>query len=378
MEKHGQDQAQWQHIRKYMVLITYAILLLSVVYHFEHIYKKIIVLINVLVPLFWGIVLAFIFHIPLEFFQFKVMGRWERHPRLIFRRLWKGISLLFTYLSVFLVIIGLGTLILPALTDSVTTLAANLSTHLPRFRNWADERLASLAIIPDIRETLVDMGVKVAFYIQQLIGRVLRGAVGFTSGIFNILLGLMLSGFILYNREVLFSQFKRLATVVLGSKRTGRLSEIIQMVDNVFGRFITGQLIEASILGILCFLGMNLFGMHYALLISAIIAVTSLIPILGPIIGTIPCALILLVIDPMQALWFGVLIIVLQQIEGDFIYPRIVGTAVGLPGLWVLISILVGGGLFGVWGMLLGTPVTALGYRLIGQWVRSKEQERLE
>ncbi|OQA13646.1 MAG: putative inner membrane protein [Firmicutes bacterium ADurb.Bin356] len=116
--------------------------------------------------------------------------------------------------------------------------------------------------------------------------------------------------------------------------------------------------------------------MQYAFFISSIIAVTQLVPILGPIIGTIPCALILFVIEPSQALWFVLFIIILQRIDNAFVSPHILGNAIGLPGLWVLTSIIIGGAMFGVWGMLLGAPFAAVAYRLVGEWVKKRERTR--
>jgi predicted PurR-regulated permease PerM len=285
--------------------------------------------------------------------------------------------MLLAYLTIFLLIGGLGALIFPRVVDSVTALASNFSNYLTRFQVWADGMLSSLSVNPDISEPVSNLWQQGIEMLQNLLSSIVSGAVNFTVGltavVYNLLLSLMISGFILYNRKKLFSQFRRLSGVVIGAKHTRRLSEILRLANQVFSRFIVGQTTEALILGTLCFLGMSLFGMHYALLISTIIAVTALIPILGAWIGTIPCAVILMGIDPVQALWFLLFIIILQQIENNFIYPHVVGGAIGLPGVWVLASIIIGGGLFGVWGMLLGTPVAALCYRLTREWVRERE-----
>ena len=128
---------------------------------------------------------------------------------------------------------------------------------------------------------------------------------------------------------------------------------------------MTGQATEAIILGVLCFIGMNIFRFAYAPLISVIVAVSALIPIAGAYIGAGIAFLLLVMIDPMQAVWFVVFLVILQQLEGNIIYPRVVGTSIGLPGLWVLAAVTVGGGLFGFIGMLLGVPVTAVLYALL-------------
>ncbi len=377
MGKVNAPQPRWPRLRKYILLITYAILLFLLIYRIEAVWKALKWFLDVLSPLFLGLVLAFIFHIPMEFYQYKVLRAWEKHRSRVLRRIWRGVSMLLAYLTVLVLLFGIGALILPRIVDSVTTLATNFSNYLNRFQVWADGMLSSLAVNPDVSDTVSGLWQQGIGLLQEFLGSLVSGAVdftvGLTTGVFNFLLSLMLSGFMLYNREKLFSQFRRISTVLLGTKRTRRIGEILHVANHLFGRFVIGQTTEALILGLLCFLGMRLFNMPYALLISSIIAVTALVPILGAIIGTVPCAVILLVIDPVQALWFVVFIIILQQIENNFIYPRVVGNAIGLPGLWVLSSIVVGGGLFGVWGMLLGTPITAICYRLIGQWVRERE-----
>ena len=272
---------------------------------------------------------------------------------------------------------GLVALILPRVIDSITALAANFSTYLTRFQVWADGMLSSVSVNPDISEPVSNLWQQGITMLQDILSKAVSGAVNFTVGltgvIYNLLISLMISGFILYNRKKLFSQFRRVSTVVLGAKQTRRISEILRMANQSFSQIIVGQTTEALILGTLCFIGMSLLRLHYALLVSTIIAVTALIPILGAWIGTIPCTVILMVIDPVQALWFLLFIIILQQIENNFIYPHVVGGAIGLPGLWVLLSIIIGGGLFGLWGMLLGTPVAALCYRLIRIWVGERE-----
>lgn len=377
MDKHSASRPRWPRMRKYLWLITYAILLFLLLYRIDDAWKALTWFLGVLSPIFVGIALAFVFHLPMDFFQYRLLRSWEHHPNRLVRRMWRGVSMFLAYLCILILLGGLVALILPRVIDSITALAANFSTYLNRFQVWADGMLSSISVNPDISEPVSNLWQQGTTMLQDILSKAVSGAVNFTVGltgvIYNLLLSLMISGFILYNRKKLFSQFRRVSTVVLGAKHTRRIGEILRMANQSFSQFIVGQTTEALILGTLCFIGMSLLRLHYALLVSTIIAVTALIPILGAWIGTIPCAVILLVIDPVQALWFLLFIIILQQIENNFIYPHVVGGAIGLPGLWVLLSIIVGGGLFGLWGMLLGTPVAALCYRLIRIWVGERE-----
>jgi predicted PurR-regulated permease PerM len=143
-------------------------------------------------------------------------------------------------------------------------------------------------------------------------------------------------------------------------------------MNQCFSNFISGQLMEACILGLLCFIGMNIFGFEYAFLISLMIGVTAIVPVVGAFIGTIPAVFLLFLVEPMQAVWFLVFILVLQQLEGHIIYPKVVGESVGLPALWVLLGIMTGGGLGGVPGMLLGVPLLTIGYKLLSRTIQRR------
>ena len=141
--------------------------------------------------------------------------------------------------------------------------------------------------------------------------------------------------------------------------------EVCQLINQCFTNFVSGQLLEACILGTLCFIGMRLFRFEYAFLISLLVGVSAIVPVVGAFIGTVPAVFLLFLVEPMQAVWFLVFIVVLQQLEGHVIYPKVVGESVGLPPLWVLMGIVVGGGLGGILGMLLGVPMFTVAYKLL-------------
>ena len=149
----------------------------------------------------------------------------------------------------------------------------------------------------------------------------------------------------------------------------------MKLTVDTFSSFVNGQLTEAFILGVLCYIGMKVFRFDYAVLISVIIGITNMIPIVGPIAGTIPCALVLLLASPRQAVWFVLFVIVLQQLESNLIYPRVVGSSVGLPPLWVLLAVVLGGGLGGILGMILGIPVLSLVYTYLQNRLKELEPE---
>ena len=186
------------------------------------------------------------------------------------------------------------------------------------------------------------------------------------------IVGIVISIYALSQKKKLVNHGKRILKAGLKKKYYDRTVELLGMISTTFSSFISGQLTEALILGILCFIGMTVFGFKYAVLISTITALFNLIPFVGPIIGAIPCAFILFLDNPIRAIWFIVFIIVLQQLESNIIYPKVVGNSVGLPAIWVLSAVIVSGSLFGILGMLLAIPTTSVIYELIRRWVNRK------
>ena len=185
-------------------------------------------------------------------------------------------------------------------------------------------------------------------------------------------MGIAFSVYMLAQKEKLCRQLRKIVLAFLPHKKAEYLIAAGKLSNKIFARFVTGQLTEAVIIGVLCFFGMSIFSMPYAALISTIVGCTSLIPIFGAFFGTAVGAFLLLMIDPMTAVWFVLFIIILQQVESNVIYPRVVGNSVGLPGIWVLFTVLVGGGIFGIFGMLVGIPIASVAYCLFKDAVSSR------
>ncbi|MBM6860610.1 AI-2E family transporter, partial [Clostridium saudiense] len=196
--------------------------------------------------------------------------------------------------------------------------------------------------------------------------------VGFTSGLVNFILSLIFSIYMLLNKERLQLGMKKVLYAFSKKNFADKVMYLGKIANESFSSYIGGQFIEAIIIGVLCFIGMLVLRMPYALLISVLVAVTALIPIFGAFIGTIPSAFIILIIDPMKALWFIIFIIVLQQIEGNLIYPKVVGSSVGLPPIWVMLAMLIGGNTFGLLGMLLGIPTFSVIYKVSREYINKR------
>ena len=210
---------------------------------------------------------------------------------------------------------------------------------------------------------------------QSIVSESISIATAFASGIIDSILALVIAIYILAQKERLSARTKKAAFALLPDSKASYLVRISRMSSKTFARFVTGQIIEAFIIGALCFVGMLIFRFPYPLIISVMVGVTALIPIFGPFIGTAIGAVLILFESPMQALWFVVFIIVLQQLEGNLIYPKVVGAHVGLPALWVLVAVTIGSG-FGLGGILVAVPLASLIYSIVGEIIDDRIKKK--
>lgn len=200
----------------------------------------------------------------------------------------------------------------------------------------------------------------------------------FFSGIFSLTMGIVFAMYVLLQKEKLGAQTKRLMRAFIPEKHADAILRVAGVSNKVFSNFVKGQLTEAAIIGVLCFIGMSIFSFPYAVAISALVGFTALIPIFGAFIGTGVGAFLILIDNPKKALFFILFILVLQQLEGDLIYPRVVGDSVGLPGIWVFSAVAIGGSLFGIMGILLSVPICSVLYTLLRQSVDKRLERKRE
>ncbi|HLW22697.1 MAG TPA: AI-2E family transporter, partial [Sphaerochaetaceae bacterium] len=258
---------------------------------------------------------------------------------------------------------------LPGLIDSVRSLGESLGERFPDLGFWLEELNISW---PNVKSDVLDFLKRSS---STLVGSTVGMATNFINGIVNFILGLVFAVYMLARKEQLARQVKRLLSAYLSDNRVKRLLHAGRVVDTTFSNFVSGEVIEATILGFMFLVSMLIFRFPYAVLVSALVGVLALIPIVGAFIAATIGILLMLVTSPMQALWFLVLFLVLQQIEGNFVYPRIVGDSIGLPALWVLAAVMIGGNLFGILGMLVGVPVAAVLYVLLREAVASRLEQ---
>ena len=364
-------------LKTYLLLISFTIGLVLVVVHFETILGGIGVFLRLLTPLFVGIIISFVLNRPYEWLNRLYREKCRLKPRTA-----QILAVVTVYLLAFGAIILLICMVVPELIRNLQLFAESVDQYLLEAQAALNGFMETFGFRPVDFSSLIDtvsqyLGT-LSSVIDEMIPQIIEVTGGFISGIVNAFISIILSVYLLSGKDRLLMQLRRTLKVYLPGRTHAFLGRLYRIVAQVFGDYVTGQCKEAVILGVLCFIGMSILRLDYAALISTVIAVTALIPMLGAYIGGAVGVVLLLFISPVKALIFLVFLIVLQQVEGNVIYPKVVGRKIGLPGLWVLLGITVGGGLFGIWGMLLAVPVTSVIYQVLKKDVKKREEENIQ
>ena len=291
------------------------------------------------------------------------------------------IATVLTLLFMFFIISGIVVMIIPGLYDSITTLAPRMPGYFNTALRWVSNNLQDnpelakfLSVNMDnVQETMVSLlQEKILPASETLVSSISSGVVSTISTLLNIIVAVIICVYLLNAKEMFAAQTKKLVLAVFGEEKAKKVFEFGVITNSSFGGFISGKLIDSTIIGLLCFIFMTILGIPQAMLISVIIGVTNIIPFFGPFIGAIPSALLLLIISPIDALKFVILAFVLQQFDGNILGPKILGKSTKLASFWVMFAIIVGGGLFGILGMILGVPLFAVIYTYFARGVNRK------
>ena len=350
--------------------------------HFNLLLTLVDTVLGILSPILIGLILAFVLNlllVPLERLWNKLFLKENSRP--VVRKLRRPICLLLSFLIVLGVIFAVCFVVIPRLGSTVVEMVNTVTAYVKTLDVRYDDLRAALEqysiTLPEIDLGKNDLLTKITDLVAKGGSALLNTTIGVTtsvlSAVVNLLMGVVFSVYILAQKETLSRQLKRLLYLTFPEKKVTPFLAFLGRVSRTFSQFVTGQTIEAVILGTLVFLGMLILRLPYALVIAVLVGVTALIPILGSWIGAIVGALLILPVSFMQAIWFVVFLIVLQQIEGNLIYPHVVGKSVGLPGIWVFFAVIVGSGLGGIAGMLLGVPVCAVIYDETRRAIRKRE-----
>lgn len=363
-----------------ILLATYVVVLSFLLLNIKDVFKLLGYILGILSPFLLAISIAFVLNLPMKFFENKVLKNLDNNKSKFVRNLKRPLAITLTLLSVLGVITGIIIYVIPQLSESISTLIKIIPESVKSFEELMTQNTSSVNIINEVWNQIVVMWKEILQVVGSVTGVILSQlldiTIGVTSTIANFFVALVLSIYMLASKEKLILQVKKIIYAYANKKVADKTMEVATISNRMFSNFVAGQVTEAIIIGILCFIGMSIFRMPYALLISVITSVTALIPIFGAFIGTIPSAFIILMVEPMTALWFIVLIIVIQQLEGNLIYPRVVGNSLGLSGIWVMFAMIVGGSTLGLLGMLLGIPLFGVIYTVFGTLTNKKLEDK--
>jgi len=351
--------------RSILLIITYTVFLIFLILHFDQTAGWISAILDTCKPLFIGFAIAFILHRPCRFFL-------RLFRRVLPEKAARPLSVVSAYAAMFAVIVAVISLIIPQLVGSIELFVSNLSGYITSLEGLLNRIITLLDLeylermdLSGLYDMLKNIGTNALNAMTNALPHLFAITGTLVSAVVTLVLSLVFSIYMLSGSDRLRAQFRRAARAYLPPKACTAVLSVVRLTADTFTRFISGQALEACILGSLCALGMVLLKLPYAPMIGVIIGVSALIPVAGAYLGALLSALILVMVSPVQALIFLIFLLILQQVEGNIIYPRVVGTSIGLPGLWVLAAVTVGGGIFGFLGMLLSVPVTSVIYTLL-------------
>lgn len=365
-------------IKKSCLIIAFAGLVMFAVLNAGSISGKLALIGRILMPFWIGIFMAFILNmlmVPIQKLLVRFVFKKNNKPA-------KPISIILSYFIFILIIVALLAFVIPELANSIAKFVNNWSAYIEQFQKMVNDITVKYdfdsvdinSFVASFSNNIEQFANKALTYIGNMVPQVVSFMSNIVSFMFNIIMAVVISANILVYKEKLISQISRTVKVSL-PKLYDKLAKLAVVTSDTFRRYISGQCIEALILGGLCYIGMVIFRFDYALLISTVIAVTALIPVAGAYIGGAVAFILLAIISPVKAVMFIVYLVVLQQIETNLIYPRVVGSSLELPGIWVIFAVTVGGGAFGILGIMFAVPVMSVAYKFIREAVVNRENK---
>lgn len=332
---------------------------------------------TLIMPLILGFAFALILNVPMCFFESHI---WSNSQKPFLQKLRRPISYIISLILIIGILVGLISLVIPELVDAVKIIVQESIEFINKLNAMDEAEIAELPLGNLFLNTDWNkMFTTLQNWFKNQSGTIMNTAVGtissFVGGLFNFIISFVFSIYILFSKETLKKQVGRLIRAWLPKNFGEWLIHAASLAIENFRNFVSGQVIEAIVLGVLCMTGMLILKIPYAPMVGALVGVTALIPVLGAFIGIIVGAFIILTVDTVKAIVFVIFILILQQIEGNLIYPKVMGSRVNLPALWILAAVTIGGGLAGSIGMLLGVPVFSTIYILLQEATENREKK---
>lgn len=376
-----------ENMKKIMILIVFTILILVGLMNFGAVVGSIVFLFRIVYPFALGGAIAFIINIPMKFIEKKIFHRRRlQQGRLgkVMKKMARPLSLVIALVLILAVIAVVFGVVMPQLGATVYRLSVDIRNFVPEIQRWSTKTFNDYPQIVDWLNTLeIDWDELVQNAVtflrngaSDLLGSTVSIASAVVSAAANFVIAFVFAIYIVLQKERLSVQVRKIMYAFLPKKGADWIEQVASLAYTTFSHFFTGQCLEAVILGSMFFITMTIFGFPYALLVGILVAFTALIPIFGAFIGCVVGTFLILMENPMQAVLFVIMFLILQQIEGNLIYPHVVGSSVGLPSIWVLVAVTVGGSLMGIVGMLIFIPLMSVFYALFRQWVHDRLKKR--
>lgn len=368
-------------MKNQILISTYIVVLAFLLLNIISVLKILGQSLSVFKPFIIGIAIAFLINIPMKCFEKRLITPLLKKSRLknskIFARI---LSLLLTLIILFVLISSFVNFVIPQLVKSTSSLVSGVPQYIDTLQSYATNYFSHIKLSDSMHTNILSGMEKLSNFVVKFanyfISNILGITFSITSAITNFLIGFIIAIYILLSKEKLLIQCKKVTYAFLSEKNANRAIDVSHLVCHKFSRFIAGQCTDGVILGTLCFIGMSIFKMPYALLVSTLIAIADLIPIFGTFIGTAIAAFIIFMVKPITALYFIIMIVVIQQIEGNLVYPFVVGNSIGLSSFWILVPIFVGSSTFGVLGIIIGVPLFSVIYTLASGYINKRLEDK--
>ena len=367
--------------KKYTTIAVYSFIVICCSLLFYNVLDKLSaftlklgVIMSTLQPFIIGFVIAYLLNFILVFIENKILS----HDKLsnLKQGAKRGISILLTYIVAFFIVYLFVQFVLPQVVDSIVGIANDIPTYLGNATHFIEDLTKTLDLNNDYAGVVIEKLNEFMNYAINIITNLLpvlaTTVKDVASSLWNIVLGLIISIYMLIDKEKFAASSKKVVYALFSKKSANKIVELAHRTNDTFGKFLSGKIIDSVIIGILTFIILTITKMPFTILVSVIVGITNIIPFFGPFIGAIPSFIIIMFVSPIKALWFLVIILIIQQLDGNVIGPKILGDSIGISAFWILFSILVAGKLLGLVGMIIGVPLFAIVYSIIKEIIDAK------
>lgn len=361
-------------------LIIFTVVIIFAFVNIEALWSFITYIIKIFMPFIIGVMIAFVLNVLLNVVENKLFKKLNEKNGKVWKKIKRPTSLITTFIIIIALIAFILGLLIPQLQNTATIFTDNFDSYKKESIKILDKIGIDDKDIKVLNKNIEKIKGEVTSYVgdnkQEIVQTTFGVASSVVGTITSLVLGIVFAIYILLKKEDLARQSRKVLKAYFPEKKEKRIREIANLSNKTFGNFISGQCLEALIIGVLCFIGMFILQIPYASTISVLVGFTALIPVFGAFIGTVIGAFLILMVDPTKAIIFIIFILILQQLEGNLIYPKVVGKSVGLPGIWVMVAVTVGASIAGVLGMLLSVPICSVLYSILKTDVNNRIDQK--